>query len=949
MLRSPVLILCTSLAALAADRRDAIVVLEAPPVVEFLLSTRTAEDRAAARPVRDRLQSREAKDYGALLRAGKAGLVDRLVGRGIVVGEQTETVLNAIMVRATAEDLAWIRAQPGVRSAEFAAEYTLYLDAAVQLVGAPQLWTALGGPDNAGRGLKIGIIDSGIDQTHPMFDPTGFTTPQGYPLGDSLFTNAKVIVARNLGNDTNPADKVGHGTFVASVAAGRQAAGPLATVRGVAPGAFLGNYRVTNVNGSASESSVTLAVDRAVQDGMDILNISLGRNNPPTLALDPNRQAIANAVNAGVLVVVAAGNCGPNGSSSCNPKGNRTVGTPGTLPESLTVGASTNSRTFAQAVRVTAPAPVPAALAAIAAVPGNAPVFTSVGPAALVNVSSLQNDSLACDALPGGSLTGRIAVIQRGTCAFSDKIGNAQRAGAIGVIVYNNVSGLFAMDTQGATLPSVSITDTDGAALVAFVTANPGTAQALLDGQMNPQPIVADRVSDFSSRGPTPDSLIKPDVLAPGGDIYAGTQSQFTDGELHDATRFTIRDGTSFSSPMVAGAAALVWQSRRTLTPQQLKSALVNTATAVSATQDGAAVTVMNMGAGRLNLPAANSAAVVADPVSLSYGLQPARVTFSRPLNLRLTNIGTQTDTFNLSATPRNTDPGLSVTVNPAAVTLGAGSSTTVTVTAGNTAILDAAYEGFINIRSAATSAAINVPYWVSWATPLVNSGGVVNAASFRANVAPGSIVSVFGTGLGGDAAGATSLPLPTSLGGTSVRVSAANVPLFFVSRRQINLQLPFETPVGAIAGRVTFDGISEENVFTFSVVEAIPGIFTTRQDGTGPGAILRASDGQLITTTNRARSGDFVSIFCTGLGAVSNAPAPGAAAGSSPLSSTTTQPTVTIGGVNAAVSFSGLAPNFVSLYQVNVQIPTGLAAGEHPVVITMGGVASNPATIAVQ
>jgi uncharacterized protein (TIGR03437 family) len=133
-------------------------------------------------------------------------------------------------------------------------------------------------------------------------------------------------------------------------------------------------------------------------------------------------------------------------------------------------------------------------------------------------------------------------------------------------------------------------------------------------------------------------------------------------------------------------------------------------------------------------------------------------------------------------------------------------------------------------------------------------------------------------------------------------------------------------------------------------IVPFAPGIFTMNAMGAGQGAVLIAPTAQLAAVGTPVSRGAYISIFCTGLGAVTNQPATGVAAGSSPLSTTLTMPTVTIGGIGAVVSYSGLAPSFAGLYQVNAVVPLGVAPGNAiPVVISAGSVSSNTVTIAVQ
>ncbi len=940
--------------AWAAERRPAYVVLTTPCLAEHFRATPDA-----ARPVRQRLFEAEADNYRSVLRRGKADLATRIAARGIPIDGQTETILNAIYVQATDDDLVWLRNQPGVESAEFGFDVRMNLDTALPLVGVPQVWASLGGEDNAGRGIKIAMIDSGIDTTHPMFSDAGFTAPSGFPKtdatrpGDLSLTNNKVIVVRNFNStsaEPDSRDHVGHGTFGAAVAAGRRATGPLANIAGVAPGAYLGSYKVFTTEPSVSVTVITRAMDQAVVDGMDIINLSLGTQNAPLPSLDPNLRSVLNAVGLNIVVVAAAGNCGPNGSSDCKTVGSSTIGSPGTLPDVLTAGASTNARTFNQPVRVTAPAPVPAALQLIPSLPGSAPSFVSnVGPAAVADITTFDSTALGCSTFPAGSMAGKIALILRGTCDFTVKVANAGQAGAIGVVIYDSKpEDLFTMDTTGASLPSVLITQADGLALKAFSAANPGAVQVTIDAKLVAQAVTADQVANFSSRGPSTDRAIKPDVMAPGENIYSAAQNLDSTGDLYAVSRFALADGTSFSAPLMSGAVAILEQARPSLKGKvrAIKSALVNTATPLTATQDGAPISVMNSGAGKLNMPAAMATTLVADPVSVSFGLQ-SPVAVSGQQTVTFTNIGTQSETFTVAVAPRTIDTAVKAAVTPSSLTLAAGSSAPVTISLAGTPV-SAVYEGFINLRSQSTSTSINVPYWVGFSSQ-VSTGGVVNSATFKAGASPGAILALFGSALGGDAALAPSLPLPSTLGISTVKVNGTAVPLFYTSGSQVNIQLPFTVSASSgAAGQVTTNGTTGQS-FTISVTDAAPGIFTIPSGGTGAGAIVHAIQGGLVTRSSPAAAGEIVSIYCTGLGVVTTPPAAGAATPISPLSTTPALPVVTIGGQPATVMFSGLAPTFAGLYQINVVVPRGLPSGEQTVSVSMGGVVGNSVTMTVQ
>ncbi len=237
---------------------------------------------------------------------------------------------------------------------------------------------------------------------------------------------------------------------------------------------------------------------------------------------------------------------------------------------------------------------------------------------------------------------------------------------------------------------------------------------------------------------------------------------------------------------------------------------------------------------------------------------------------------------------------------------------------------------------------------------PYLAAGGIYNAASWATTVAAGSIAGVFGNNLASSINLATAFPLPTTLAGSSFQVGTLGAPLYMTSCGQANLQIPWESagqtqaPVTATVGGL----VSVQQPATLAAYS--PGIFSLNGLGTGQGAVEIAPTAVLAapqgTGARPVMRGEYVAIFCTGLGPVSNQPATGEPALSSPLSSTNTLPVVTIGGAPAAVSYSGLAPGFAGLYQVNAVVPAAALSGDAVnLVISIGGVQSNTVTIAVQ
>ena len=233
---------------------------------------------------------------------------------------------------------------------------------------------------------------------------------------------------------------------------------------------------------------------------------------------------------------------------------------------------------------------------------------------------------------------------------------------------------------------------------------------------------------------------------------------------------------------------------------------------------------------------------------------------------------------------------------------------------------------------------------------PSFSSAGVVNGASFKGPVAPGSIVSIFGANLGATES-ARQLPLPTMLGGVCVTANQTSVPLFYTSPTQINAQLPAELATGRVTLTVrSRDTARVSSSVAVQVNAAAPGVFTMSAEGRTQAALFHADDFTPVTPKNPGKRDKDLILFATGLGRVNPAVASGAAASDKPLSATSQEVTVTIGGHGMIVSYAGLAPGYVGLYQINLRVPGDRVQGDSlPVAVTIGGVssASSSATIA--
>ncbi|HEY3334097.1 MAG TPA: S8 family serine peptidase [Candidatus Limnocylindrales bacterium] len=589
--------------------------------------------------------------------------------------------LNAVSVKLNGTSLATLRTSSMVARAEYQGlYYPTADDPDLGLIDALDAWTAVGGSSNAGAGVKVGILDTGVDITHPCFSDAGY--PSVTEKGDTHFTNHKVFVARMFNNKAvsrgYTAEAIQeHGTHVAGTVACDY--GTPATVAGVdipydisgvAPKALLGSYNIFpgDVTNARSEDILN-ALDAAYADGMDVVNMSLGGGShgiQDLLTVAVDNLDIANMVSA-----VAAGNSGP---------GHYTVESPGSAARALSAGASTVPHF------VGAPLTVGGSTYGVAS--GDFAVVSAdlTAPFAVVTGGTSATGGLntACAALPAGSLTGKIALISRGGCTFSQKIRDAQDAGAVAAIVVNNVAGdPTAMGLGGIanepTIPAYMA----GLSIRAALMADNGASATIGASMAYFTTTNADIMAGFSSQGPTDvDFRVKPDVVAPGVNVLSSIPTSFCDG----APCFAFFQGTSMATPHLAGAAAIVRQAHPGWAAWQIRSAVVNTADTGVLTKytDGTtlATDVNVSGSGRLNLDSAVGATALLGPVSVSFGATPSGSGMTKTTTVRISNGDTQAHTWSVAIAAYGTASGVTFSTSTSSVTIAAGASTTVTVTA---------------------------------------------------------------------------------------------------------------------------------------------------------------------------------------------------------------------------------------------------------------------------
>jgi uncharacterized protein (TIGR03437 family) len=227
---------------------------------------------------------------------------------------------------------------------------------------------------------------------------------------------------------------------------------------------------------------------------------------------------------------------------------------------------------------------------------------------------------------------------------------------------------------------------------------------------------------------------------------------------------------------------------------------------------------------------------------------------------------------------------------------------------------------------------------------PSIVTNGVVSAASFQPKISPGSLATIVGSNLATSTTPQIAAPLPMTLAEATVSVNGRNAPILYASPSQINFQVPWETAPGNATVTVSVDGTVSSSV-TVPVTAAAPGIFFYASGA----AIAQNQDYSLNTSSNPAHAGSYLIAYLTGSGPVNPSVADGAATPSTGLVQPTTTPiSVTIGGVPATLIGAALTPGFVSLLQLNIAVPSGLAAGSYPIVVTIGGQVSNSATVSI-
>ncbi|MEV8631566.1 S8 family serine peptidase [Streptosporangium sp. NPDC051023] len=654
---------------------------------------------------------------------------------GARAGQKLRTVYGGIALRIPANKAAVVAKLPGVAAVQEDKAEQLLTDSSASFIGAPAIYSKLGGSSSSGKGVIVGVLDSGAWPEHPQFadpgtlpavPPTKDGSPRVCNFGDNPLTpaadpfvcNRKLIggapfldtynsiypgqeVYANSARDSN-----GHGTHTATTSAGGPVAdaNPLGISRGpihgIAPAAHVSVYKVCGQQG-CFPSDAAQAVGRAILDGVRVINFSISGGTSPYS--DPVELAFLDAYAAGVLVSASAGNAGP-GAATVNH----------VSPWVTTVAASTQSRTFQSTITLAGSGGASATLKGSSITAGVA----SPLPVVLASAPPYSN-ALCTTPAPPGLFVGKIVACQRG----SDRVlkgFNVRQGGAAGMILYNTTP--LDVMTDNHWVPTVHIDKPDTDALLAFLSANPGTTATFTQGAKATWQ--GDVITTFSSRGPGGDFL-KPDVTAPGLHILAGqTPTLESPAGGPQGNLYQVIAGTSMSSPHVAGAAALVFALHPDWTPGQVKSALETTAKTSVTKQDRVTpADPFDFGGGRIDLTKAgdpgltlsetaqNFAASANDELnridlnlpSVNAPVMPGLITAKRTV----TNVTDRTLTYQGSGTTVN---GASIAVLPPVFSVRPGKSAKITVVIAAPELPDGQYFGQVNLKQVGGKRDLHLP-----------------------------------------------------------------------------------------------------------------------------------------------------------------------------------------------------------------------------------------------
>jgi subtilisin family serine protease len=553
-----------------------------------------------------------------------------------------------------------------------------------------------------GAGVRIGIIDSGIDYDHPdlggCFGP-GCKVAYGYDfVGDDFDWDTPGSLPQP---DDDPDDCSSHGTAVAGIV------GASGQVKGVAPGATLGAYRVFGCTGDTSPELIIEAMEKALDDGMQVVNLSIGA--PFEWPEYPTAKAANELVRNGVVVVASVGNNGQAGlfAAGASGVGKRVIGV-----------ASFDNLAITQPAFTLSPDDEAVGFNPIY----GSPLPPAVGSLPLARTGTTTTSDDACSALPAGSLTGKATLIRRGTCTAYTKALHAMNAGAAAVVIYNDAAGQYYPNVYPVgsnppiAIPVVTISAASGALMDGRIASGPTTLTWTSQTASTPLS-TAGRVSDFSSWGLAHDLTVKPDIGAPGRAIY--TTLTIEDGR-HGTT-----SGTSMASPHVAGAAALLLEARPGLRASTVRDILQNHAQPGAWSGDSTGNTpdcVHRQGAGLLQIDAAITGDLTVSPARIATGESQAGPFTQRlsivnhgpkPLFVDLSHVAAASTSGSSWNPTIASGKGASVAFSKETLFLGVGRpvSVSVTITANPTLADGSIYGGYVVFTPRGGAGTVRVPY----------------------------------------------------------------------------------------------------------------------------------------------------------------------------------------------------------------------------------------------
>jgi hypothetical protein len=777
-----------------------IVTLAAPSVASY---TGGVPGIAATRPAAGKrldMRSAAAQRYSNHLRGQQSAVLKRAGARAT---QQYTVALNGFAARLTTAQAAKLATDRGVISIapDTLRQPDLFdTPRLIGLQGPTGGWAQAGGQDKAGKGVVVGIIDSGVWPENPFFagEPIRRTTAGGVgsvykqsgaihvvkkdgsefvgtcQAGEQFYAttcNTKLVGARyydttfraNLGDDelgpyefASPRDGDGHGSHTSSTAVGNPISGMVVAGRqfgrssGMAPAAKLATYKVCwestgpNTGGCWTSDSID-AIEDAITDGVDVLNFSIGGGSPES-ATDPVEIAFLNASDAGIFVATSAGNSGPGAS------------TVGHNSPWLTTVAATTAHRFENTVQLGDGTKLRGASFSDQALPATPAILGTA--AAAAGASTEEAGLCFANTLDPAKVSGKIVVCDRGGNDRVAKSAEVKRAGGVGVVMTNPTENTLNADVHS--VPTIHLSHTQRPAVMAYMATPNPTIAFLLGDQTGQAPTPIPVTAGFSSRGPDLTSggdLLKPDITAPGVDIIAAVAPG-----PHRGDSFDVSSGTSMSSPHIAGLAALILGKKPDWSPSAVKSAMMTTATDTRADAGGRSTDPFGQGAGFVNPKAFLEPGLVYEagtPDYLSY-LEGTGVDTGSgapaidPSDLNLPSIavgalaGQQTVTRTVTALKSGTYratvrvPGVQATVTPSVLRLGKGQSASFTVTfTRKSAPLDAYATGFLTWASGRT--AVRSPIAVkpvALAAPVEVSGsGPSGTTSYQ--VTPGATGTV--------------------------------------------------------------------------------------------------------------------------------------------------------------------------------------------------------------